>query len=154
MATVIPETKFDARGYPYLHYRKIILYNPDFMTHIEITTGSKWAAISIIAHEAGHHISNHVTPQSQFEAMRHPWDRELEADYYSGKALALLNADASDLQAAQRQIFSLWGSPTHPDTIRRIQSINRGWQDGGGGNIETDLIQIWEDVRQQLTRWR
>ena len=134
-------------------FTKFVLYNPFFMTQMEVTSGSRWAAVSIIAHEFGHHIAGHTVSQTPWQPMRHPWDRELEADYYAGLCLEQLGARPRDLQTAQRLAFSLWGSPTHPDSVRRIQSINRGWMAAGGESIEADLAAIWRNIEDDLTKW-
>ena len=140
-------------GNPIWNIRKVVLYNPNFMTHLELSSGSEWAAISIIAHEIGHHLAGHTMPQYPWESMQHPWARELEADYYSGKCLAELGAEPEDLQRAQRLMFSRWGNASHPDSIRRIQAINRGWMATGRGSIEADLKDIWAEIQDDLTRW-
>ncbi len=155
MATVMPvQAGFDQWGRPVYRPLKTILYNPNFMAQMEITTGSKWAGISILAHEIGHHKGNHIISDNPWDSFRHPWEKELEADYYSGKALARMGAQPKELQNAQRQMFSFWGSPTHPDTLRRIQKINEGWRDGGGrGDVETDLMSLWRSFQEQLSKW-
>lgn len=133
---------------------KVILYNPYFMTQLEISTDSKWAGISVVAHELGHHIGNHVTPETWERAMQHPWDKELEADYHSGVALAKLGAKPEELAKAQRQMFTMWGNPSHPDTISRIEQINKGWKAGGGkGDVATDLQAVWKEIRVDLNKW-
>jgi hypothetical protein len=155
VSTAMPVIKgTDGHGNTIMDYQNVVLYNPAFMTQIEITTGSRWAGISIIAHEIGHHISGHIMSQYPFEEGESRWERELEADYYSGKALALMGAQPEDLQKAQRQMFTQWGKPTHPNTVQRIRSINKGWLDGGGkGNVETDLLKIWDEINKELTKW-
>ena len=135
-------------------FEKVIIYNPYFMTQLEITTGSKWAAISVMAHELGHHIAHHITPENWDRAMQHPWDKELEADYHSGVALAKLGAKPEELAKAQRQMFTMWGNPSHPDTISRIEQINKGGKAGGGkGDVATDLETVWNDIRKDLNKW-
>jgi len=155
MAVAYPkQVGFNAFQGPIYQTQQLILYNPKFMAQIEVSTDSKWAAIGIIAHEVGHHINNDATPQNPYDALRHPWQKELEADFYTGKTLALLGANVDDLQKAQRQMFTLWGSPSHPDTIRRIQRINEGWRAGGGaGSVQTNLEQIWNQISNQMQKW-
>lgn len=156
MAIAIPQMGFDRWGYQtIIGSTRVIYYNPEFMTHLELSSGSKWTAISIIAHEIGHHIAGHTSPRDPWlAALEHPWDRELEADYYSGLSLAMLGAIPEDLQRAQRLMFSLWGNPSHPDSIRRIQAINSGWMQSGMESIESDLQQIWATIQEDLTKWR
>ena len=155
MAAVLPEQRIGFNGFPIVVQSKFVLYNSTFMTQMEVATGSEWAAISIIAHEVGHHVANHVTPRNLWEANKHPWQKELEADRYSGMALARMGASPADLHKAQRLMFTLWGNATHPNTVERIRSINHGWREGGGtGNVEIDLLKVWQSINQDLTEWR
>src|SRR5687768_14121589 len=39
---------------------RYILYNPDFIHTVRQTTGTEWAAISIMAHEVAHHLNGHT----------------------------------------------------------------------------------------------
>jgi hypothetical protein len=36
--------------------KRYILYNPRFMVALTHATGTKWAAVSVLAHEIGHHL--------------------------------------------------------------------------------------------------
>src|SRR5689334_1415125 len=36
--------------------QRYILYNPNFFTALTKSTGNKWAAVSVLAHEIGHHL--------------------------------------------------------------------------------------------------
>ena len=154
LATIWPVViGFDLYNRPVYQYRNVVLYNPGFLTHLELSSGSKWAAISVIAHEIGHHLAGHTLPRNPLEGLKHPWKRELEADFYSGICLARLGATPEDLQRAQRLLFSLWGSESHPDSPRRIREINRGWMEGGGDSITADLEEIWAEIQDDLTKW-
>ncbi len=58
--------------------RRLLLYNPAFMEEVERQTGSRWAGISVMAHEVGHHLQGHtITGRGS-----HP-PIELEADEFS-----------------------------------------------------------------------
>ena len=111
--------------------KRIIAYDPNFMNEIERETGTSWAAISIFAHEVGHHLSGHTLDA---QGSRPP--TELEADRFSGFIMKVLGASLLDAQAAMRAIASDRGSATHPAKRDRLNAIERGWQQGtpsGGG---------------------
>ncbi|MDQ3535130.1 MAG: membrane-binding protein, partial [Bacteroidota bacterium] len=40
--------------------KRFILYDPAFMANIQNATQTDWAAISILAHEIGHHLNGHT----------------------------------------------------------------------------------------------
>jgi hypothetical protein len=107
---------------------KLIGYNAGFLSQLD-RIGGRFAPISVLAHEVGHHANGDTSWQA---AARHPWMRELGADWVSGYALARLNASAEEATRALRAMFN-HGSATHPDTPRRIHAVLAGWQQGGGG---------------------
>lgn len=140
--------------YPYgfIRYDRFIIYNPNFMRHMEFTSGNEFVTLSIFAHELGHHFYAHTDNFNPI--IKHPWDKEVEADYYSGYVLAKLGAKAADLEQSQRLMFSMWPSATHPDSYRRISSIIKGWKDGGGiGVAEDDLANIYNKINNEFNRW-
>ena len=104
-----------------------IIYNPQFMNRLY--SCDPVAPLSVLAHEVGHHANLDTTWTAQF---RHPWQRELGADWVSGLAMKRLGIP---LQRAQNGIlcsfgpFSL-GSPSHPDSHRRLQAVHSGWYSG------------------------
>lgn len=99
----------------------LIVYNPQFMERLE--AGNKWAPISVLAHEVGHHYGPYQTSHN-------PWDRELGADQFSGCVLKSLGASLQDaLYTVARALpFSRNGSRTHPPTKLRIQAVTRGYR--------------------------
>ncbi|MGZ8545123.1 MAG: hypothetical protein ACXWV0_07485, partial [Flavisolibacter sp.] len=40
--------------------KRYVLYNPTFIRQLEQSTGTKWAGISVLAHEIGHHLNGHT----------------------------------------------------------------------------------------------
>ncbi len=102
---------------------RYILYNQQFMDRVRGTTGTDWAAISILAHELGHHLQGH-TLYSEGEAH----EKELEADQFSGFILARMGATAEQAQAALRTIASESGSDSHPPKSARLAAIYNGWR--------------------------
>ena len=127
--------------------RRYVLYNQRFMYSLRQDTGSKWAPISILAHEIGHHLNAHTLDRGGSRP-----DLELEADYFSGNVLQRMGADLDDALAAMDLLGSSSGSSTHPGKGDRLAAITNGWMracrddegcsssgdgdgDGGGGNM-------------------
>ena len=103
-----------------------IVYNTQFFAWM-YSQGGDWATTSIIAHELGHHLNFDSTWYGQF---LHPWTRELRADYVSGFAMARLGASLEQATSALRAQFSYLGTPSHPDSPKRIDALAAGWHRG------------------------
>lgn len=103
--------------------QRAILYNQAFMDKIKQTTNTDWAAISIMAHEIGHHLQGH-TIQSGGSRPK----IELEADSYSGFILRQMGASLKEAQSAMKTIGSDSGSSTHPPKSARLAAITNGWK--------------------------
>src|SRR5215213_8487184 len=79
--------------------KRYILYNPNFIIQLEKTTGTKWAGISVLAHEIGHHLNGHtITAAGSQPAL------ELEADEFSGFVLRKMGATLQQAQAAMKAL--------------------------------------------------
>ena len=102
--------------------KRYILYNPDFFTSLTRATGSKWAAVSVLAHEIGHHLDGHTLSQIGSQPKS-----ELEADEFSGFVLRKMGATLTDAQAAMKTAASQRGSSTHPGQYDRLVAIADGW---------------------------
>lgn len=102
--------------------RRYVLYNPNFINQLDRASGNRWASISVLAHEVGHHLEGH-TENSQGS---HP-TIELEADEFSGYALRKMGASLADAQSAMRLIASQYASATHPAKHNRLSAIEDGW---------------------------
>jgi len=103
------------------------LYNPKFMSQINTASGSDWAAVSILAHEIGHHLSGHTLDNVGSRP-----ETELEADEFSGFVLRRMGASLPDAQAVMETIASLKGSHSHPPKKDRLAAIEKGWSKAGG----------------------
>lgn len=102
--------------------RRFVLYNGTFINNLIRTTGTKWAAASVLAHEIGHHLNGHtITAGGSQPAI------ELEADEFSGFVLRKLGASLTDAQAAMKTIAQERASRTHPGQYDRLASIATGW---------------------------
>ncbi len=119
--------------------RRYILYNPEFMKNINSVSGSNWAAVSILAHEIGHHLNGHTLDNVGSRPQT-----ELDADEFSGFVLRRLGASLPDAQAVMETIASLKGSHSHPPKQDRLIAIAAGWNRAGGqatGNRNTAIAE-------------
>ena len=98
-----------------------VLYNPTFIHRIASDTGTKWAPISVLAHEVGHHLNAHTLAAAGSPQL------ELEADSFSGFMLQRLGASQEDATAVIAKFGTDSGSPTHPSKQERIAAIRYGW---------------------------
>ncbi len=105
-----------------LEGKRYILYNKRFMNAINSASGTDWAAISILAHEIGHHLNGHT-----IDGQGSRPEIELEADEFSGFVLSKLGATLEDAQAAMNVAASLKASHTHPARKDRLVAIAGGW---------------------------
>jgi hypothetical protein len=103
--------------------KRYVLYNPEFVNSLNKMAGNKWAAVSILAHEIGHHLNGHTLEEGGSRP-----DIELEADEFSGFVLRKLGARLEEAQAAMRIAASVKASHTHPAKADRLLAIQRGWQ--------------------------
>lgn len=105
-----------------LNGRRVIIYDNAFLTNLDAYTGTRWASISVLAHEMGHHYFNHIvsgtgsTPQN-----------ELQADYFSGYVLQKIGATQQEASAAMQAVSPAVASRTHPGRSDRVNSIQQGW---------------------------
>jgi hypothetical protein len=122
--------------------KRYILYNPNFMKAITKVTGTQWAAVSVLAHEIGHHLYAKQVPGSLPKLAT-----ELEADEFSGFVLEKMGASLSEAQAAMSYLGSSRASRTHPARADRIASIAKGWTKAGGKITEEDADETIASVR-------
>ena len=101
---------------------RYILYNQTFMREILSSGGSDWKAMSILAHEVGHHLNGHTLDERGSRPTI-----ELEADYFSGYVLQKLGASLRDAQAAMEEFGSEEGTLTHPPKHDRLAAVANGW---------------------------
>jgi|GEM_PF-6047927 len=115
----------DANG----NYERYILYDINFMKRISDNAQNDWSAISVLAHEIGHHLSGHSLNN---KGSNHKW--ELEADYFSGVSLAKMGASLEESQSAIQTLRYEKETSTHPAKADRLIEIEKGWIAGGGNN--------------------
>ena len=102
--------------------KRYVLYNPTFIDNLIKTTGTQWAAVSVLAHEIGHHLNGHT-----LAGTGNPHQLELDADEFSGFALRKMGASLAQAQAAMNTIAQDRASRTHPGQQDRLVAIQRGW---------------------------
>ena len=112
--------------------QRYIVYDNIFLENLDASAGTKWASISVLAHEMGHHYRNHV-----LDASGSTPPKELEADYFSGYVMAKLGASMNEAIAAMEKIASPRASASHPARADRLGSIARGWNYAKGYNDNT-----------------
>ena len=107
--------------------QRYIVYDNHFLERLDHYAGTKWASISVLAHEMGHHYYNHMVSGS---GSTQP--KELEADYFSGYAMAKMGASLEEAKAAMSQIASPGGNASHPAKVNRLNAIADGWNKAKG----------------------
>ena len=102
--------------------QRFIVYDAAFMQNIEDETDTDWSAISIMAHEIGHHLQGHTIDGRGGQPQK-----ELEADKFSGFVLHQLGASLTESLVAVQKLGNDYATPTHPAKVIRIESIRKGW---------------------------
>jgi hypothetical protein len=103
--------------------QRYILYNPYFISSIDRAAGyDKWASISILAHEIGHHLLGHT-----MDGKGSLPERELAADQFSGYVLHKMGATLEEAQHAMKLFGNDEASETHPASRDRLVAIANGW---------------------------
>lgn len=101
---------------------RYILYDNNFFNKINSKALTDWASLSILAHEIGHHLNGHSLNN---EGSNHKF--ELEADFFSGSALAKLGASLAEAQSAITTLKYEKATRTHPAKADRLEAIKNGW---------------------------
>jgi hypothetical protein len=104
------------------HGRRLILYNPDFISEMNKKGISTWTYIFILAHEVGHHLNGHTVLKGKKEV-----PAELEADEFAGFILYKLGATLLQARSAVKHISNPASTNTHPGSADRIEAMEKGW---------------------------
>jgi len=107
--------------------KRYIGYNPDFILKVRNRSKTDWAAVSVLAHEIGHHLSGHTLKGKRGS----PGD-ELAADKFSGFILQHMGATLEETQAALQAIGHEMDESKHPPKDARLESITNGWNEAEG----------------------
>ncbi len=103
---------------------RVIAYNPAFMARVMDSTCTNWSAISVLAHEIGHHLLGHTLDPGNV----HPGD-ELACDMYSGFILHAMGATKEEALAAMDVAGNPHGTENHPPKHARLEAIQQGWNE-------------------------
>ncbi|MGC6533702.1 MAG: hypothetical protein ACON34_11945 [Flavobacteriales bacterium] len=107
-------------------------YNATFMSAMLDSSVTRWSAVSILAHEIGHHLMGHTLDPASLSV-----GNELECDHYSGFVLAKMGATLEDALAAMKLSGSAQGTATHPPKDARLEAISRGWHQANRQALQT-----------------
>ena len=102
--------------------KRYVLYNSNFIEQLNKIAGNKWASVSILAHEIGHHLNGHTLQSGGSKPAI-----ELEADEFSGFVLRKMGASLAQAQLAMKVAASKGASHTHPAQNDRLLAIANGW---------------------------
>ena len=102
--------------------QRYIVYDNNFLENLDSYAKTRWASLSVIAHEMGHHYRNHVVSSSGSTPAK-----EIEADYFSGYVMAKMGAGLNEAMAAMQRIATDRASATHPAKGSRLTAITQGW---------------------------
>ena len=103
---------------------RYVVYDRAFFKKVENSAQTDWAAISILAHEVGHHLQGHTIDGKGSRP-----DKELEADKFSGFVLHQMGASLAQSQIAMRLLQDEHGTSSHPPRKDRLNAIEKGWND-------------------------
>lgn len=102
---------------------RLIVYDGAFMKRVNNLSKTDWGALSILAHEIGHHLQGHTIIEGGSDPTK-----ELEADEFSGFVMYQMGAGLKDAQAAIQKLTTDYDGGTHPPRSKRLQAIQRGYQ--------------------------
>jgi hypothetical protein len=122
---------------------RFILYDNEFFKRIDDKAGNDWAAISVLAHEIGHHLNGHA-----LNDVGSTHEFELEADEFSGFVLARMGSSLEDAQSAINTLTYEKATRTHPAKADRLVAIQTGWSRGSGKKII--VKEISEEVKDEI----
>ena len=114
-------------GATIINGRMAIIYNRNFLGRL--ASCNRFAAMTVLGHEVGHHANRDTSWSGR---NRHPWSRELGADWVSGLAMRRLGISLTGAQSGIRCSMGVFspGSRSHPDSERRVRAITEGWYAG------------------------
>jgi hypothetical protein len=103
--------------------KRVILYDPQLIADMETVTGHNWPAVSILAHEIGHHLAGHTLAEEYSKQF------ELEADYFSGYILHRMGATLPEAQSVMNLLRDHPNMTDHPPQAERLAAIENGWHE-------------------------
>jgi hypothetical protein len=124
--------------------KRFIVYDPAFIKKLNEAAGNRWASVSILAHEIGHHLNGHTLASNGSQPAL-----ELEADEFAGFVMQKMGATLQQAQAAMKLAASYKPSLTHPGQQDRLAAIQKGWERAGA--TVTDLAKYSKPVLPEKT---
>ncbi len=115
--------------------QRYILYSQNFVEMVNRTTKTDWGAVSIVAHEIGHHLNGHTLLPGGSRP-----SGELEADEFSGFVLQRMGATMLEAQAAMQALAIEEATATHPPRNARLEAIAVGWYRAREGTSATQPL--------------
>ncbi|WP_341226455.1 M48 family metalloprotease [uncultured Arcticibacterium sp.] len=106
---------------------RLIVYDASFMRRVNNLTNTDWGAMSILAHEIGHHLQGHTLKQGGSDP-----NRELEADEFSGFVMYQMGASLKEAQSAIWKMTTDYDTGSHPPRRKRMTAIKRGYENAQG----------------------
>lgn len=103
---------------------RYIVYDKMFLQRVDNRTKTDWSAISIMAHELGHHLQGHTIDGKGSRP-----EKELEADKFSGFIMHQMGSSLDEAQAAIKLLQTEEGTFTHPPRKARLSAIEKGWRE-------------------------
>ena len=104
--------------------KRYVEYNPEFMLRVKDRTKSDWGAISVLAHEIGHHLAGHTLIKRKRNLQE-----ELDADRFSGFIMYKMGAVLEEAKACAQNMELNSNPITHPPKTERLIAITLGWLD-------------------------
>jgi hypothetical protein len=127
----------------------VILFSKKLVDDLK-QSRTRWIARLFLAHELGHHYANHPRlPVNVTEKAR----RELEADRFSGLALARLGA-SFDQTKAGFMLYDEGGINGYPSREERLAAGRTGWLAVKAPQEELTLTFAHDDGSSSTTAWR
>jgi hypothetical protein len=112
--------------------QRYIIYDGAFMKRVENMTNTDWSAISIVAHEIGHHLQGHTIDGKGSRPQK-----ELEADKFSGFVMRRLGASLDDALITIKTLADDNPSFSHPGRAARLEAIKKGWTEANESSPTT-----------------
>lgn len=112
---------------------RILEYNPEFMQKLQGDTN--WHGISVLAHQIGHHLSNHALDNGNSNLKE-----ELEADRYAGFVLHKMGATLAEAVAALETANLEEKLEGNASMNARLTALTQGWNNSELLSSDTVLI--------------
>ena len=120
---VVPDKNINTAIAYLKNNKRYIAYNPKFIEKLNDKAHTNWAAVSVLAHEIGHHLSGHTIAKTQSPG------NELLADKFSGFILFQMGATLQNAKSALSTIGHEMDTTKHPPKTARLFAIQDGWEE-------------------------